>query len=316
MKDGVMPTVSIGIDPGKVALITYSSKSGNVSGQMTSREFYNQTKGKKASQRAIHWGNISGVNELDNVRAQTSSKVPTRGQYDQFLLTEHDHGVRDGSLKYGECGIYEQCSNQRMLPKYAGNRGSVFRRKIRFYSRKMFDIAKQCRGITLPPTNNALGMKVIPLIQVYYGGAHLRSTMRGLQCGGTPTRELRRVMNNAFDCDVVNECWTSQICFVCRNRLYKCMNGTFRVNGHRREVRGVRYCRECFLRGGGDAKRKFVSRDLNAAKNIVEKGEYTKAHGDGANHPDYTATGQQREYEINFYPDTNAQKRDSDNAGN
>lgn len=203
----------------------------------------------------------------------------------------------------------ERCSNQRMLPKYAVNRGGVFRRKIRFYSRKMFDIANQCRAIKLPPTNRALGIKVIPLIQVYYGGAHLRSTI------GTPTRELRRVMNNAFDCDVVNECWTSQICFVCRNRLYKCMNGTFRVEGHCREVRGVRYCRECFLHGGVDAKRKFVSRDLNAAKNIVEKGEYAKAHN-GANHPHYNATGQQQEYKINFYPETNAQRRARDIAGN
>jgi hypothetical protein len=54
MKNGVMPTVSIGIDPGKITMITYSSKSGDVSGQITSREFYNQTKGKKASQKAIH----------------------------------------------------------------------------------------------------------------------------------------------------------------------------------------------------------------------------------------------------------------------
>jgi hypothetical protein len=86
----------------------------------------------------------------------------------------------------------------------------------------MVDIAKQCREAKLPPTDNPFGMKVIPLIQVYYGSAHLRASMKGLQCGGTPTRELRRLMNNSFDCDVVNESWTSQICFVCQKRLYKC----------------------------------------------------------------------------------------------
>ena len=94
---------------------------------------------------------------------------------------------------------------------------------------------------------------------IFYGNWSGRSQLKG--CKPFPTSAIRKLFEKKFCVVEVDEYKTSVICNLCQSRLckYRKQNGTL---SHARL-----YCSDCKL----EEKRtkRFVDRDINAAKNIL-----------------------------------------------
>ena len=119
---------------------------------------------------------------------------------------------------------------------------------------------------------------------LFYGGAEICSTIKGMRGGGVPTKAMQKLVKDHFDCKTVNEYYTSQICVDCNYCLSKCMNqDKDEADKFRKKIRGVRYCNNCA--GQGNGQNRLKSCDGNAARNILIKGHHLLHNGN--DHPGY-----------------------------
>jgi len=96
-------------------------------------------------------------------------------------------------------------------------------------------------------------------IHMYYGGAHVNSTMRGCK-HAAPTIRTKSTIHRFVSAVVeVNEFRTSQVCFDCNERTHSVRDN----NG--KTIRGLLYC-------GSDTCKscRYKDRDENGAKNIYK----------------------------------------------
>lgn len=277
-----------------------------ITGEYSSRERRNQSGELVVARNAVAWDARDGLNNYDQIRSAFPSKVGTVEAYHEHLIREHEFRPdtpQEPSPNYqktfGKRGNFHKCSIKgRCKLKYAKNRKWSRIRGNRHDQRCLMKILKRAKE---QRTN------VTPTLRVYFGGASIQSTMRGILGGGIPTKAMRRKFKENFDCVTVNEFYTSQICHGCEHRLHKCMNKSWKEGGHHREIRGVRYCDHC---------KKLVHRDVNSAKCMVLKGKYAEANNNG-DHPSFQRQdGLQQSLQMSHYPNTDRErnKRDSEDV--
>ena len=300
--------MGVGIDPGLVSIFTYSTEDV-LAGEYSSRERRNQSGELIVARNAVAWDAHDGLNDYDQVRSTFPSKVGTVEAYHEYLIREHEfcpvtpqEPPPNYPNTFGKRGNFHKCSIKgRCKLKYAKSRKWSRIRGNRHDQRCLMKILKRVKEQQLKVTN------VTPTLRVYYGGANIRSSMRGIRGGGVPTKAMRRKFKENFDCAIVNEFYTAQICHACQHRLYKCMNKSWKEDGRYQEIRGVRYCGHC---------NKLVHRDVNSAKCMVLKGKYAEANN-GANHPSFQRQdGLQQSLQMIHYPNTDREKnkRDGDDG--
>lgn len=171
-----------------------------------------------------------------------------------------------GSQPFGYRGNFRKTRKQRTKFQYGRGRLKVAKKTTRFFARELARFAKK----------TLLVKGMYP--KVFYGGASIRTNMKGLD-GGAPTKKLRMIFDDHFDCRIVNEDYNSQMCYACDQRLKKCMSDV-PVDGHSQEIRAVRKCTndacQKTINNGHIHDHSLKSRDGNASQCILEKGEYAE----------------------------------------
>ena len=258
---------------------------------MTSNQFRNQGGGIDHTRLVTNSERRSQQHDLNTILSAFSSKQDTLNLYVQNHL-QVLHSSTSENLSYGWKGLFGTLKKEKLKIKYRIYEAIRYRKLQRFYAGIVNDINGLCR-------------KHDTWVRIYYGGANINSSMKGMRGGGVPTKKMRNLMATHFDTYVVDEHYTSQVCDLCFGRLQKCMNKSFKVNGIRREIRGTRRCEACAKKG---EPRHNKSRDGNAAMNMIIVG--INSVNDNFERGRFDAP--QEGYRLTFYP-SNARTNGEEN---
>ena len=171
-------------------------------------------------------------NQLQIVNPATRSQFHSISLYIQSrhfgivcgTLSQVLHASTSENLSYRWKGLFGTLKKETLKIRHPIYDAMRYRKVQRFYAEIVNDINALCRK------NNTW-------VRIYYGGANINSSMKGMRGGGVPTKTIRNIMSTHFDTSVVDEHYTSQVCDLCFSRLQKCMNKSFKVNGFCQEIR-------------------------------------------------------------------------------